>query len=100
MIFQKVRCRTADRLRAAMEKSPLLANTLYKFVHVFLVQTMQTALMNGRAHLDMRLARWILMASDRASSPTFPVTHAFLALMLGVRRAGVTTALHEPKEKA
>lgn len=38
-----------------------------------------------------RLAKWLLMSQDRAQSPTFMMTHEFIALMLGVRRVGITT---------
>ena len=58
------------------------------------VQTAHTALANGRAKLEERLARWLLMAHDRLDGDAVPLTHEFLAVMLGVRRAGVTVALH------
>ena len=64
-----------------------------------MVQTTQTAITNARAHIDQRLARWILMAHDRTRDNTLPLTHEFLALMLGVRRAGVTEALQSLKRQ-
>ncbi len=84
----------ADDLRTALEKSASLRQLCLRFVHVFQVQTAQTALANGRAKLEERLARWLLMAHDRADTEEVPVTHEFLSIMLGVRRAGVTVALN------
>jgi CRP-like cAMP-binding protein len=83
----------ADELRKAMRASDSLKSLLLKFVQVFMVQTTHTAISNARSHLDRRLARWILMAHDRTSDTTLPLTHEFLSLMLSVRRPGVTEAL-------
>jgi CRP-like cAMP-binding protein len=70
-----------------------------KFVQVFMVQTAHTAIANARARLDQRLARWVLMAHDRIGTETLELTHEFLSLMLGVRRAGVTEALQSLKRQ-
>ena len=78
----------------AMNRSPSLRSLMMKSANAFMIQTAHTALANGRAKLEERLARWLLMAHDRLNSDSVPLTHEFLAVMLGVRRAGVTVALH------
>jgi CRP-like cAMP-binding protein len=77
-----------------MQASESLRGVLLRYVQVFMVQTAHTAIANARARLDTRLARWLLMAHDRVRNNNLPLTHEFLSLMLGVRRAGVTEALH------
>jgi len=89
----------ASELRKAMDASETLRSLLLKFVQVFTVQTAHTAIANARAHIDRRLARWILMAHDRMHDNRLSLKHEFLALMLGVRRAGVTEALHSLKRQ-
>jgi CRP-like cAMP-binding protein len=86
-IPQEILCSTlaaSESLRALFLKS----------AQGFMIQTAHTALANGRAKLEQRLARWLLMAHDRLTSDAVPLTHEFLAVMLGVRRAGVTVAIH------
>ena len=90
---------TINELRKAMRASEALHGLLLKFAHAFMVQTAQTAIANARAHIDQRLARWILMAHDLTGNTDLPLTHEFLALMPGVRRAGVTEALQSLKRK-
>ncbi|MFZ3359512.1 MAG: Crp/Fnr family transcriptional regulator [Xanthobacteraceae bacterium] len=80
-------------LRDAMGNSAPLHSLLLKYVQVFMVQTAHTAIANAQATLARRLSRWLLMAHDRIPGGTIPLTHEFLGLMLGVRRAGVTEAL-------
>ena len=90
---------TTNQLRKAMNASQTLHSLLLKFVQVFMVQTAHTAIANARGRIDQRLARWILMAHDRTADNTLPLTHEFLSLMLGVRRAGVTEALQSLKRQ-
>jgi CRP-like cAMP-binding protein len=86
---------SADALRSAIDASPSLHRLLLRFMQVFQIQTTRTSLANGRASTNQRLARWLLMAYDRLHRNEVPLTHEFLGLMLGVRRAGVTVALQE-----
>ena len=77
-----------------MQKSRSLERAFLKCAQEFMNQTANTALSNGTATLEERLARWLLMANDRLEGNEVPLTHEFLSLMLGVRRAGVTVALN------
>jgi CRP-like cAMP-binding protein len=83
----------ADQLRLAMEQSPGLSRLLLRYVQTLVSQMAFTALANSRYKIEERLARWLLMAADRGQGNAIKLTHEFLAVMLGTRRPGVTTAL-------
>ena len=93
------KCIPAAELRKAIQNSPTLRDSFLRFVQAFGVQTTHTAVCNAQSRLDVRLARWLLMAHDRIGDDTLPITHEFLSLMLGVRRPGVTEALHALRER-
>jgi len=84
---------SADALREEMRRSPVLLSHLHHFTHAFYSQITQTAACNGRHTLNERLARWLLMASDRVGDTIIPLSHDFLSMMLASRRPGVTVAL-------
>jgi CRP-like cAMP-binding protein len=88
------KCIPSKELREATRNSLSLRDALLKYVQAFGVQTSHTAISNAQARMDVRLARWILMAHDRIGDDKLPLTHEFLSLMLGVRRPGVTDALN------
>lgn len=83
-----------EAMRQATMKSSSFQVPLIKYMHVFATQVAYTALANIRYLLEQRLARWILMCHDRLRSDEMAITHDYIALMLGARRPGVTTALH------
>jgi CRP-like cAMP-binding protein len=84
----------SSEIRTLIKSSPDLNSLLLRSIHVFMIQVAATALADGRYEIHQRLARWLLMAHDRIESDNIALTHDFLALMLGVRRAGVTNAMH------
>ena len=88
------KCIPSKELRNATRSSLSLRDSLLKYVQAFGVQTTHTAISNAQSRIDIRLARWLLMAHDRIGDDTLPLTHEFLSLMLAVRRPGVTDALN------
>ena len=81
-------------LREAIVQSPSLLASLLRHVEVFSTQVAYTALANGSFVIEERLARWLLMCRDRLDGNILTLTHEFLAVMLAVRRSGVTEAVH------
>jgi len=81
--------------RQAMEASASLLKALLLYAHRFMTQTTDTAVANGRHKIEERLARWLLMVSDRIDDNEVPLTHEFLGTMIGTARPGVTIAIQE-----
>ena len=80
-------------LAEAADARPELRRRLHRYVYAYLAQVSQTAACNRLHTLEERCARWLLMTHDRVDkAESFALTHEFLAIMLGVRRAGVTVA--------
>ncbi len=92
-------CICADDLRNLVKKSAGIRDTCLRYFYAFFIQASHTALANAKGKLEERLARWLLMSQDRLGGSRLDTTHEFLSLMLGVRRAGVTTALRHFQER-
>jgi len=90
---------TAADFLAEFKSNIPLQRALFRYTHLLMAQVSQTAACNRFHDADARLARWLLMTSDRLRSDKFMLTHEFLAHMLGVRRVGVTKAAEELRRK-
>jgi CRP-like cAMP-binding protein len=82
----------ADRLKQETEKCGTLHDLLLRYTQAFIIQIAQAAACNNAHKVEGRLARWLLMCQDRTLTNELELTHEFIALMLGIRRAGVTEA--------
>lgn len=81
-------------LKDVIRNHPGLDYRMRLYAQALSVQTAATAFANAEHTLEMRLARWLLMCHDRVDGYELHLTHEFLAMMLGVRRPGVTTTMH------
>jgi CRP-like cAMP-binding protein len=90
---------SARALKLAVTAGPDLQMRLSRYAVLQGMQVAQTAACNRLHDVAQRLARWLLMAQDRVESGTLPITHDFLAVMLGTDRPSVSLAAAALQEK-
>lgn len=88
---------TGSRVRAEIFQdilagAPVLRAELSRFALMHGMQVAQLAACNRLHEVEQRLARWLLMCQDRFDSQVLPLTHEFLAQMLGTGRPSVSLA--------
>jgi CRP-like cAMP-binding protein len=93
-----MRMTTVD-FRRNFSTSAALKREVFLFTHLLMIQIAQTAACNRFHLMTQRMARWMLMTHDRVHSNEFRITQEFLALMLGVRRVGVSVAMSALRER-
>jgi len=79
-------------LQKTLESAPHLQLMLSRYAAIRSMQVAQTAACNRLHDIEQRLARWLLMTQDRVDSGSLPITHDFLATMLGTDRPSVSLA--------
>ena len=87
-----IRARPFQRL---VESDPDFRHVLLRSVQVKMVHLAEGLISTANQRFVQRLARWLLMYGDRIASEQLPVTHEYIAVMVGARRTAVTAALHE-----
>jgi CRP-like cAMP-binding protein len=75
-----------NRLRVLSAERPQIRDVLFRYLQALLAQTLQSVACNAAHPVEARCCRWILMTHDRVGRSELPLTHEFLAAMLGVQR--------------
>src|SRR5260370_9808931 len=86
-------------LRREMRTDARVQRLLPRYAQAVLSYLAQSAVCNRLHLVEQRSARWLLACHDRADAGSFPMTHEFLAMMLGVPRPGVTLAARSLQKK-
>ena len=81
-----------ELFQAELDANPDFKKLVLRAVRARAFMTEQLATCNLKHTLVERFGRWLLMTRDRLQCNEFNVTHEFLAMMLGSRRAGVSQA--------
>jgi len=88
-----------DVFKSEVTPDSLLHSLLQRYTQALFTQISQSAACNRLHCVQQRFCRWLLMTYDRAGPNQFSLTQEFLAMMLGVRRTGVSEVAHRLQEE-
>jgi CRP-like cAMP-binding protein len=81
-----------NALERILRSAPQLRTLMNRHTGIQGMQVAQTAACNRLHDIQQRLSRWLLMTQDRVGSGTLPITHDFIATMMGTDRTTVSLA--------
>ena len=81
-----------NALGRVLRSAPQLQVMLNRHTGLQGMQVAQTAACNRLHDIEQRLSRWLLMTQDRVDSGVLPITHDFIATMMGTDRSTVSVA--------
>jgi len=73
-------------------RAELMQSLLLRYTQALMTQMSLTAACNRHHSIEQRLCRWLLLTLDRAPAQDLVITQEQIAIMLGVRREGITEA--------
>jgi CRP-like cAMP-binding protein len=88
-----LRIDTASLHKASVTR-PAIRSMILHYTEILMSLTLRSAACNAVHSVEERAGRWIIATCDRVSRHNIPLTHEFLAEMLGVQRSTVSTILH------
>jgi CRP-like cAMP-binding protein len=77
-------------LERILRTAPQLQMLLSRHTGLQAMQVAQTAACNRLHDIQQRLSRWLLMTQDRVNLAVLPITHDFIATMMGTDRSTVS----------
>lgn len=83
-----------EAFQKQLDASPSLLHYLLRYIQTQIVQLSLAASAGVRATVQQRLARKLLMYHDRIGNDDLPLTHENMSVIMGVRRASITHAIH------
>src|ERR1700730_3113008 len=86
-------------LERILQSAPQLQMILNRHSGLQGMQVAQTAACNRLHDIQQRLSRWLLMTQDRVNLGILPITHDFIAMMMGTDRSSVSVAAGILQEK-
>jgi CRP-like cAMP-binding protein len=90
---------TGNALERILRSAPRLQVILNRHTGLQGMQVAQTAACNRLHDIQQRLSRWLLMTQDRVDSGALPITHDFIATMMGTDRSSVSLAASALQKK-
>ena len=88
-----------EDVRVEFRRSEPFRNRILQLVQIWSLSMGQLIACQRLHQTEQRLARWLLMARQRANSNSFQLSHEFFAEMLGCGRPKVTLLLLELRER-
>ena len=90
---------SGNELVRILRSAPQLQMILGRHTGLQGMQVAQTAACNRLHDIQQRLSRWLLMTQDRVGSGALPITHDFIATMMGTDRSTVSLAASALQKK-
>lgn len=88
----------ADIFKNLYDTSSEVRKLMNRYIHVVIINGSNAAACNSVHNIEQRFCKWVLMSSDGIGSDEVDLTHEYLAVMMGVRRAGVSVAARRTQE--